>query len=370
MKDEKLTLIMLKSLSKDPHQATYDEWIKAGDFALEIRFFPHAFHCFQNAMELDKNLFIVNKLNDVLDKVTNVLEFVPSQLTSKIQDIRFNNPLDPSKWLQISNDLLKDENSDPEAIKFALSVCAYCTMRSHFNAAPIKDVLGNFKKAEDLEAWLSPKLDFSKILEIKSPEEEIKVVAMGDNVTLGLQTNWEVNFNETYHFLWTQGLSKKIKRKINLANCGVSGAGVLDAALYLGRDAIYYKPDLILLSYGINDAWLGNDALLPYEMLLDSVVKILKKYALVVLVGPVPHIPENCPLNQRPTEIDLAEVQIQSWANASKAVAKRNQIPYADSLAEFPVSIKEREAYFANTFNQPNLEGHKLIKKSLDKLLD
>jgi acyl-CoA thioesterase I len=369
MKDEKLTLIILKSLLKDPHQATYDEWIKAGDFALEIRFFPHAFHCFQNAMSLEKNNFIANKLNDVLDKVTNVLEFVPSQLAPRIEEIRFNNPLDPSKWLQISNELLKDEDSDPEAIKFALSVCAYCTMRSQFQSAPITEVLSNFKQDKDLSNWVSPKIQLNKILEIKSPEEEIKVVAMGDNVTLGLQSNWEVKFNETYHFLWTQELSKKIKRKINLANCGVSGAGVLDAALYLGRDAIHYKPDLLLIHYGINDAWLGKEALLPYEMLLDSIIKILKKHTEVVLLGPVPHIPENCPENQRPTLVDLSEVQIQAWSEAAKAVAARNHIPFADTMAEFPSSHKDRIRYFANKFNQTNLEGHKLIKSALDKLL-
>ena len=64
--------------------------------------------------------------------------------------------------------------------------------------------------------------------------------------------------------------------EIELVNNAISGAGILDAVLYVGRDVILHKPDLVILNYGINDFWLGTDALLGFEVLLEYMVKFLK----------------------------------------------------------------------------------------------
>lgn len=362
MKDTTLTEIMLKSLKEDPSLAEADEWLRAGDYAAEIRFFPHAFKCYQNAFALIKSEETAEKLNTMLDRITNVLELVPTKLKASIEEIRLNNPLDPAKWLAISNTILKQssDHEDIKAARFSLAFAAYCALRSgaeEINA--INEVLLEMLEPVDDQPY-------EKILSINATDyDQLRVVALGDNITLGLKQDWEVEFRETYHYLWAQEANENIV----LANCGISGAGILDAALYLGRDVLSYKPSLALLNYGINDAWLGHEALAAYETLMGSVIELIKPHAEVVIIGPVPHVPENCLESLRPSPVDLKEVQIEAWAQSAKRAAMRANVAYADVLAEFPAEKSSREDYFDNKFNQLNLEGHKLIKKALEKVV-
>lgn len=372
-KDDKLTEIMFKSLGKDPSKASYEEWDKAGDWAIEMRFFPHALSCYQMAAELKKDEAILSKISDIVDKITNVLEFVPEKLKAPLEEIRLSNPLDPSKWLAISNSLLKEATEtmttgnepSPELIfasKFALSFGAYCASRSGNEIEPINNLLKDLLSPVDMRGWQSPKLEISKLAETK---ELIKIVALGDNVTLGLNSQWGIAFQETYHYLWSHGLGYKI----SLANNAISGAGVLDLALYLGRDVIYYKPDIAIINLGINDAWLGSQILPAYEVLLESCVTILQQQGInVVLVTPLPHIASACPVEQRPNDLTVEDVEIKPFAEACRRIAVRTGVVLADAFAKFPENESERKKYLENGFNQPNLAGQKLIKAALDEV--
>ena len=115
--------------------------------------------------------------------------------------------------------------------------------------------------------------------------------------------------------------------------------------LYVGRDVILHKPDLVILNYGINDFWLGTDALLGFEVLLEYMVKFLKLNSIkLLLVGPVPHIPNACPDQQRPnSNINLKDLDIEPWNKICKQVALRNKIPFADTCAKFPVVEEHRK---------------------------
>ena len=358
---------MLKSLKKDPSLATYEEWDKAGDYACEIRFFPHAFSCYQNAFSLNKNQEIAEKLNTILDKVTNVLEIVPETLKENIEEFRLSNPLDPEKWLALANKLLKEEGTkevfaDYSAAKLALAFCCYCSLRSMTNVQPINEILIKLIEPVDMKSYKPAILEYDAKAK---GEEPIKVVAFGDNVTLGLQGPWEIKFRDTYHYQW----SNDSGQIITLANCGISGAGAMDALMYLKRDVVNYNPDITFLNFGMNDAWLGHAALLAYEILLENVVHLLKPHTQVILVGPTPHIPEFCPENERPTGTSDEEVEIGAWHESCRKVAAKANVPFADVLAEFPSDANERKKLFANGFNHPNAAGHELIKKAIDKVL-
>lgn len=366
---------MFRALKKEPNLATFDEWHKAGDWAIELRFFPHALACYQLAAQLHKDDNTLIKISDMIDKITNVLEFVPERLKAPLEEIRLSNPLDPGKWLAISNSLLKEfsaylsSNKAPEAelveaIKFALSFGAYCATRSGNEIEPINNLLKDFIKDIDLRSYTSPKLNLKAITKAK---EIVKVIALGDNITLGLHANWEVKFAETYHYLW----AKATGANISLANNAISGSGVLDLALYLGRDVLYYKPDIVIINYGVNDAWLGKTIISAYENLLEVCIRILQRnHIQVVLVSPIPHIPSACPNDQRPTDIDLKEVEIDNFALACKRVAYRTKCVFADAFAKFPNSEYDRKKYLENGFNMPNLEGQKLIEQALLEVTD
>lgn len=371
MKDEKLTQIMFRSLHKDPSLASFDEWKNAGDFAKDMRFFPHALSCYQRANELKQDEAVLNKINDMVDRITNVLEYVPERIKPIIEDIRLSNPLDPSKWLGITNKVLKEVSDslaagninepDLDAAKFALAFTAYTSLRSGNDVGPINDVLVDLLEPVNLSGWIPKKIDL-KALSSKKGEEPIKAVALGDNISLGLQPNWEIKFQETFAFLW----AKESGHGISLANNSISGAGVMDLALYLGRDVINFKPDLVTIMFGNNDAWLGSSILPAYEALLEVNVKRLVQAGIeVVLVSPVPHIPAECPQDQRPTDIDIKEAEIKPYVEACKRVAARLDCCFVDSAANFPENENKRKDYFINKFNQPNLEGQNLIKQAI-----
>jgi hypothetical protein len=374
MKDDKLTEIMFRSLKRDPALATFDEWKNAGLWALDMRFFPHALNCFQMAHQLHKaDEIVLTLINDTLDRITNVLEFIPIKIKAQVEEIRLNNPLDPARWLAIANSILKDLTSsmavskvDPELLssaRFALAFSVYCAARSGVEVEPINSVLKELNPTVDLRSYIFPKLDVTNLK--TNSAEGLKAVALGDNVTLGLQPNFEIKFQETYHYLW----SKALKRPLSLACNAVSGSGVLDLALYLGRDVIYYKPDIALINFGTTDIWLGKDIAIAYEVLLEECVRILRANSIkVVIITPTPHIPSACPPDQRPSGLNDSDLSVKPLAEACRRVAFRTGVVLADAYAKFPEDQYLLKNYLVNGFNQPNLEGQKLIKSALDEV--
>jgi hypothetical protein len=55
-------------------------------------------------------------------------------------------------------------------------------------------------------------------------------------------------------------------------------------------------------------------------------------------------------------------------AEAAKRVAYRTGVVFADAFAKFPEDENLLKRYLVNGFNQPNLEGQKLIKSALDEV--
>jgi lysophospholipase L1-like esterase len=374
MKDEKLTKIMFRSLQKDASLASFDEWVVAGDFAQEMRFFPHALNCYQRAVELKQDDQILNKINDTIDRITNVLEYVPEKISPKIEDIRLSNPLDPAKWLGIANSTLKElsdllsnqkvTEADLDAAKFALGFTAYTSLRSGNDIGTINDILSDLLEKVNLSNWNPKKLNLTE-LSSKKGQEPIRMVAMGDNITLGLQPDWSIKFQETYPYLY----AKESGHGISLANNSISGAGVMDLCLYMGRDLINYKPDIVVLMLGNNDAWLGTEIIPAYEALLEVNIKALIKLGInVVLMSPIPHIASGCPSSERPTDVDLSELDIKPYSEACQRVAAKLDCVFVDTVSIFPEDESIRQSYFINKLNQPNREGQDLIKSALLKM--
>ena len=357
---------MFTSLQGDATAFKAEEWLKAGDFACELRFFPHAFQCYQRSNEAEKSETALRRIDDVLDKITNVLEDIPEKLKHHVEEIRLSNPLDPAKWLGITNILLKEFSDElsqgsvseetQDAAKFALAFSIYCAKRSgnsinEMNTV-LKDLISNEivtenKKHIDLTA-----------LSIKRNQDPIKVVCFGDNISLGLLPDWSVAFNETYHYLW----SKEVDKKISLANNSISGAGVLDLCLYGRRDITNYKPDLALIMIGNVDAWLGEDAVPAFQVLYSSMLKILKsKNITPIVVSAIPQVLDNFPQAEMPPGMKKEDYKIEKFVEAAKIAAAQNDVCFVDAHAALPAEAQ----YFANGYNQPNLEGQNLIFKAL-----
>jgi hypothetical protein len=360
---------MFTSLQGDSSLYKAEEWLKAGDFACEMRFFPHAFQCYQRSNEAEKSEAALRRINDTIDKITNVLEDLPSRLTTKVEDIRLSNPLDPAKWLAIANLLLKDFSDElsknklssetSEAAKFALAFAIYCAKRSGNAVTQMNEVLEDLIQESNSNFQNDKKLDLTAFA-IKKNQDPIKVICFGDNISLGLLPDWSINFNETYHYLW----SKEVDKKISLANNAVSGAGVLDLCLYTRRDILNYKPDIALIMIGNVDGWLGEEAVLAYQVLYSSMLKIIKEKGITpVVISPIPQVLENFPQAEIPPGLSKNDYKIELFVEAAKKAAWQNDVCFVDCFNNYPTEAK----YFANGYNQPNLEGQELIKQALIK---
>ncbi len=357
---------MFSSLHGDKTLFKQAEWMNAGDFATEIRFFPHAFQCYQRANEVEQSETALRKISDVVDKITNVLEEIPEKLKPYVEEIRLSNPLDPAKWLGIANLILKEYSDElsqsnlkedtQEAAHFALAFAIYCSKRSGNSIADMNSVLKEL--TQDLgQGEPEKKLDLVSLSQ-KKRDEAIKVVVFGDNISLGLMPDWSILFSETYHYLW----SKEVDKKISLANNSISGAGVLDLCLYTKRDILNYKPDLALIMLGNVDAWLKEDTALSFGVLYSSMLKIIKAQGIEpVVISAIPQIIDNYPEMDIPPGVKRDEYKIQAYVDADKKAAYQNDVCFVDAYSCLP----SEEKYFANAYNQPNLEGQTLIQKAL-----
>lgn len=367
LKDQKLTEIMFSSLKADSSLFKEEEWLKAGDFAYEIRFFPHAFQCYQRASEINKSEATLRKLNDIVDKITNVLELVPEKLKVDLEEIRLSNPLDPGKWLAIANKFLKEysdelsqnkvEASSKEAAEFALAFTIYCAKRSGNSITEMNKVLQDL--VADKAKFASKKFNLTKLSQNKNGES-IKFVCFGDNISLGLMPDWSINFSETYHYLW----SKELNTKITLANNSISGAGVLDLCLYAQRDILNYKADVVLLMLGNVDAWLEEETALAFQVLYSAMLKLIKASGVEpIVISPIPQIMNKTPDTDIPPGLSKDDYKIESFVKAAQAAALENEVCFVDAYCNFP----QNENYYANQYSLPNLEGQLEIKKALLK---
>lgn len=75
-----------------------------------------------------------------------------------------------------------------------------------------------------------------------------RIVSLGDSFTVG----YEVESEETFSSILEQMLERK-DRPLEVLNTGVSGFSTAEAYLYLERELWNYQPDLVLLSFYVND---------------------------------------------------------------------------------------------------------------------
>ena len=96
----------------------------------------------------------------------------------------------------------------------------------------------------------------------------VTIVFLGDSVTQGCFECYKTGPNslETV-FDYSSAYSTRIREmfailypnvQVNIINSGISGDGTLGGIARLERDVLAYNPDLVVVSYGLNDAAIGG----------------------------------------------------------------------------------------------------------------
>lgn len=83
----------------------------------------------------------------------------------------------------------------------------------------------------------------------------IVIVAFGDSVTMGCTALGEIEPSAVYHHRLKGMLEARHPQAVfSMINSGIGGDNTGDAIARLDRDVLRYRPDLVLVAFGLNDA--------------------------------------------------------------------------------------------------------------------
>ena len=167
------------------------------------------------------------------------------------------------------------------------------------------------------------------------------------------------------------------KAQINLINSGISGDNATNALKRIENSVLQYNPDLVILSFGTNDAGGGLGALDQYKNSMDRIFSTLKNNGCDVIF--MSSVLKNTYVSHRLTEAylrELAETQVLSveqdidgvfFAEAGK-LCKKYGFVYCDCYAKWKKMYEngvDTTNLLSNSLNHPIRELHWLFATSL-----
>ncbi len=156
--------------------------------------------------------------------------------------------------------------------------------------------------------------------------------------------------------------------QINLINAGIGGDTAPGGLARFDRDVGAFRPDLVVIGYALNDAGRGPDGLATYtEAMCALVEKTLALGAECIILTPNSMNDRVSPSLRDEVLINAAKafvrVDLDSYVEASKAVAVRYGVPVCDVYAKWQswrragVNVTE---LLSNKLNHPIRELHYL----------
>ncbi len=211
-----------------------------------------------------------------------------------------------------------------------------------------------------------------------SAAETVKIVAFGDSTTApriveGKPLTVYADVLATNAALRARG--------VTVVNAGVPGNTTRDARARFNRDVLERHPDLVVIQFGINDAWVAvwnkppatqpRISLKEYTTNLSYfVAELRQRDVFAILMTPNPmRWTEKLKLRcgQAPYAVDEPDgmnVLLRSYAQATRDVARNTGTPLIDVMAAFEAySAKQNHSIDSLLVDgiHPNEEGHRII---------
>ena len=185
------------------------------------------------------------------------------------------------------------------------------------------------------------------------------------------QNAYSTRINEILHMMFP-------KAHINIVNCGISGDGAPNGFARLDRDILPFKPDLVVVSYGLNDSGRGEEGLSDYLNALDGIFKKINDSGAECIFMTANSmnndISYHIAKNPRFLEIANATMKTQNsgmlekYFESAKEVALNNGVRVCDCYAKWKAMIEhgvDVTELLANKINHPIREFHYLFAFSL-----
>jgi lysophospholipase L1-like esterase len=212
----------------------------------------------------------------------------------------------------------------------------------------------------------------------------ILIVALGDSVTQGVMGYNDIAHEYVYHARFRRGLEDRYPLcTFSVINAGVDGQTAADGRQRLHRDVLRYDPDLVLISFGPNDAVLrGRDQVPAFGDDLRSMVESIRRetQADVVLLTPnrmASHDNDRVPTVYRKYVEIIVRVQtdgtLDRFAEEIRRVGESRRVPVADvyrAWCQLEADGVDTTAMLINGLNHPAAADHRIAADLLLKLVD
>lgn len=206
----------------------------------------------------------------------------------------------------------------------------------------------------------------------------INIITFGDSITQGERTGVSDTETFTYYlgkFLKSAGIDARIIRQ------GISGENTTQALRRFDRDVLAHKPGMVIIMYGTNDAFFDvhidpsdTTPRVPpeeYGSNLCTMIRLLRDNNIQpILMTPTPmgrfHLLETGIYKNKDPNF-----QLEQYAEIVRLIAKDENIPIVDHFKKW--SRWQEWGKDLNTLMtdglHPNPEGHRLMAKSIAKIL-
>ena len=128
-----------------------------------------------------------------------------------------------------------------------------------------------------------------------------------------------------------------------MVNSGIGGNTIVDANKRIDRDILNFKPDVVIINFGLNDGMLlrsvPNIDIKNFENYYNGLIKKLKVYNLKIIIlgiNPVTELfPENENENYRKKQRETYEI----YNEKILEIAKNNNLVYINLWEEFKEEV-------------------------------
>lgn len=171
------------------------------------------------------------------------------------------------------------------------------------------------------------------------------------------------------------------KANPTIINAGISGDAAVSGLKRLDADVLGFRPDLVVVCYGLNDAMAGEDGLQKYgESLLEIFTKIKSSGSEIIFMTPNLRGDHEDALIEdawiRKVGGDVAENENQGWLqkylDCAKEVCNAENVPVCDCNAiwrSFKDGGVDINSLLANRINHPLRELHWIFAYELIKTI-
>lgn len=204
------------------------------------------------------------------------------------------------------------------------------------------------------------------------------VVAFGDSVTEGGMAMGVNDFEAAYHQQWRRLMAKRYPQvPLNVINSGIGGDTAERACLRVDRDVIRFRPDLVLIGFGLNDSQHGRPGLERFGQALAHLVHRIDRETgadLVLVTSNFMNRHEDVTVHpdHQALRADFASRQcsglLGEYAEVVRSVAERFGVAVADVYEDWQAMADagiDTDAMLANGLNHPDRVGHAVAARRL-----